>query len=176
MLAVIDNGKGAEEIARSVRGKVVAPNKIPNASAYVLSDGILSKENQKANLEFIKKLDKPLLAIGLGCSFLGSVYGATIKELKSEQKQERLSVVKPCPLVLDLKKFFTVLKSCKYTINELPDNFGIIASSSSCEFEIIQEFEKPFFGVQFNPELGMEGRKILDNFAKFVDVWEKYHK
>ncbi|MFH0832208.1 MAG: hypothetical protein V1900_00600 [Candidatus Aenigmatarchaeota archaeon] len=176
MLVIIDNGKGANEISSITRAKIATPKSIPKADAYILSDGILSKDNQKANVNLIKCFDKPLLCIGLGSSFLGAAFGAQIKEIKAAKKQERLNLNIPCPLTLDLKKFFNVVNDSKYTIGNLPDNFNVVASSSGVEFGIIQEMSKPFFGVQFNPELGGDGIKILQNFVRFVEIWAKYHK
>lgn len=179
MLAIVDNGSGAEEISRLVRvnnilikPKDLTPKEIAKFSSFILSDGDM--KNKVANVKFIKKASKPMLCIGAGYIFLASAFGAKPKETKFN-KQEIIKIERPCPLVLDLKNMFTVLKSCKHVIEELPENFDVMASSRSYEFEIIQESEKPFFGVQFNPELGADGFKLLNNFEKFVKVWGKYH-
>jgi GMP synthase (glutamine-hydrolysing) len=177
MLVIVDNGRGADEISRLIRMQhtVIKPSEIKSAkaTAYILSDGDMKNINQ--NVKFIKRTEKPILGIGAGYIFLGSAFGANTKEAKFE-KQERIKIERPCPLVLDLKKMFTVLKSCKNIFGSLPENFDVIASSQKYDFEIIQDCEKPFFGTQFNPELGADGFKILNNFEKFVEVWEKYHK
>ena len=174
MITIVDNGKGAEQIARMIRGQktIVKPNKIDaKASAIILSDGDM--KNQKHNESIIKSFDKPLLAIGAGYLFLAASYGAKIIPAKPE-KQVRAKVDRACPLTLDLKKMFTAVKSCSSALDDLPENFDVIASSK--EPEIIADIEKPFFGVHFNPEMGLDGMKIIDNFVKFVEVWEKYHK
>jgi len=180
MLAIVDNGSGADEISRLIRMKNVVikpkdltPKEISKFSSFILSDGDM--KNKAANVKFIKKATRPMLGIGSGYIFLASAFGAKPKEVKFD-KQERVKIERPCPLVLDLKKMFTVLKSCTHVLEELPENFDVIASSRTYDFEIIQEFEKPFFGVQFNPELGADGFKLLNNFEKFADVWGKYHK
>jgi GMP synthase-like glutamine amidotransferase len=176
MLVIVDNGKGANEIANSIRTKkiVTNPKKIVQGSGYVLSDGDI--KNEKDNVKFINKIDKPLLAVGTGYLFLASAFGAKIQKVPKTEKRERIMVKKPCPLVLDLKKAFDVFECYQNVVTELPENFGIIARSQKYEFEIIQDIEKPFFGVHFCPELGLDGRKIIDNFVKFVELWEKYHK
>lgn len=173
MLQIVDNGKGAEQIARMVRGAktIVKPEKIDSkASAYILSDGEL--KNQKANEKLIKSTDKPLLAIGAASLFLVGAYGAKAAKGKPE-KQVRVKIDHPCSLTLDMKKMFVAFSSCDWMIDELPENFEVFASSKYPE--IIGEIEKPFFGVHFNPEMGADGMKIIDNFVKFVEVWEKYH-
>ncbi|MFA4819866.1 MAG: hypothetical protein WC613_02795 [Candidatus Aenigmatarchaeota archaeon] len=174
MLVIIDNGKGAEQIAKMIRGQktIMKPDKADmKASAFILSDGDL--KNQKHNEKIIKSVEKPLLAIGAGYLFLGAVYGAKIIPAKPE-KQISAKIDHACPLTLDLKKMFTVVKSCTAALDDLPENFDVIASSK--EPEIIADREKPFFGVHFNPEMGGDGMKIIDNFVKFVEMWEKYHK
>ena len=178
MLVIVDNGKGANEIANLIRIRkdIINPKKANsvNADAYILSDGDL--KNEKDNIKLINKIEKPLLAIGSGYLFLGSAFGAKIEKVPKIEKKERLMIRKPCPLVLDIKKTFDVFECYQHILTNLPENFGIIARSQKYEFEIIQEFEKPFFGVHFCPELGLDGQKVIDNFVKFVGVWEKYHK
>ena len=177
MILIVDNGKGAQEIERSVRGskQIVKAKDALNmkAGGIILSDGDM--KHMKENINIIKKWNKPLLAIGTSYIFLASAYGAKSKEGKIE-KTERVNIEHPCPLTLDLKRTFNVIQSCNHMLEDLPENFSVIASSQKYEFKIIGDMEKPFFGVHFNPELGGDGIKIIDNFVKSVDVWEKYHK
>ena len=178
MIVVVDNGKGADEIASCIRlsKKILKPKEAANAkaNAYILSDGDL--KNQADNLKVIKSANGPLLGIGAGCMFVGAAFGAKVKEGVKKKGMERLSLKKPCPLTLDLKRMFAVMEDYQNIFSELPENFAVVASSKGYEFEIIQESANPFFGVQFSPEQGGDGRKILMNFERFVEVWEKYHK
>lgn len=179
MLVIVDNGKGAQELSMVIRMKkaVVKPKEIPDkASGYIISDGTLNRNSQKAVADVLKHTNKPVLGIGLGHGYVAAAFGAVIRENKSPHKQDSVLIKKPCPLLLNLKKMFTVVDECRYIFSELPENFSIAASSPKHEFEVIQEMENPFFGVHFNPELGMDGRKVLDNFLHFVGMWEKYHK
>lgn len=175
MLAIVDNGRGAEQIARMVRSTkmIVKPEKADmKASAFILSDGDM--KNQKHNEKIIKSVEKPVLGIGASSLFLAAAYGAKISKGKAE-KQARVKIEHPCALTLDMKRMFVVFKNCDSLLEGIPDNFNIFASSRY-PFEIIGEVEKPFFGVHFNPEMGADGMKIIDNFVKFVEIWEKYHK
>jgi len=177
MIVIVDNGKGAEEIARFLRSakQVIKPAEAgkAKASAYILTDG--DAKNQKANVDFIRKCAKPVLAIGMGSIFLASAFGAKAVPAKSE-KQVKVKIERPSPLVLDMKKMFAAVNSCQHGIDDLPENFDVFASSQKYDFEIIGHMESPFFGVHFNPELGADGLQILNNFVKFVEVWEKYHQ
>ncbi len=178
MLVIVDNGKSAAEISKFIRipSKIVKPTQVDGikASAYILSDGSMS--NQKANEKLIQKSALPVLGIGVGGLFIGSTFGAKIKSVPKTERQERLMLKKPCPLTLDLKRMFTVHESYQHVLTDVPENFVIAASSQKYEYEIIQEMSHPFFGVQFLPEKGGDGLRILDNFIKFVKMWEKYHK
>src|SRR3989338_3152923 len=173
MIAIVDNGKGADNIARMIRGTkvIVKPDKISAAGAYILSDGDM--KNQKHNEKLIKNTGRPLLAIGASSLFLAAAYGAKITKGKSE-KQTHVKIEHACALTLDMKKMFVAFKSCDVMLEDLPENFNVFASSKY-PFEIIGELEKPFFGVHFNPEMGADGLKIIDNFVKFVEIWGKYH-
>ncbi|MBI5061172.1 MAG: hypothetical protein HZB67_02560 [Candidatus Aenigmarchaeota archaeon] len=182
MIVIIDNGKGANEIASIIRSsKVVKPSSIPDASAYIVSDG--ANANNKDVISFVKKNSKPLLAIGAGYLQLGVAFGSTIRPFNISGS-ERLTIKQRSPILLDLKKSFSVVCSQKHILSECPECFGPIASSAKNELAAIQhgaslveavENPLPLFGVHFNPESGGDGRKIVDNFVKFVEIWNKYH-
>jgi len=177
MIVIVNNGKGAQQLAQLIRAKnmIADPKKIPDkTSAYILSDGIVNKDAQKS-IDKILKANKPILGVGLGAAYLAAAFGASIKETKPA-KQESVSIKKPCPLLLDLKRVFAVVKDSKYAINNAPENFVVMASSQKYPFEVIMESQNPFFGVAFNPESGGDGRIILTNFERFIEMWEKYHK
>ena len=175
MILVVDNGKGAAEISRFLRmqNTVVKPAAAKGASAYVLSDGDM--KNQKANENIIKKSNVPILGIGCGALFVASAFGAKIKKTPKVSGQERLSLIKPCPLTLNMKRMFTVFQDYQNVIEELPEGFDAVVKSRKYDLEVFQGFEKPFFGVQFNPEKGLDGLAVLRNFENFVEMWEKYH-
>lgn len=175
MLIVVDNGQ-ANDVAKSIRGKysIVSPKNIPsNGSAYILSDG--DEKNQSLNVKFIQKTNKPVLGIGVGCIFIATAGGAKVKKVPKVKRQERLVVKKPCPLTLDFKRNFAVMENYSHIIEELPENFVVAASSPKYEYEVIQDMQRPLFGVHFSPA-ALDGLRIVNNFVKFVEVWEKYHR
>lgn len=183
MIVVVDNGRGADKIAAFLRGSktVSYKDKIPAADAYILSDGEIDAKVEKANKELIEKLEVPLMAIGIGSIYLAKAYGGNAKELKI--KLSRLTVKQKSPLLLDLKKQFSVVDSQKYFISDCPECFGSLANAPGYEYAMMQfgvnpeidEEPLPIFGVHFNPEAGLDGLKILSNFKNFVEVWSKYH-
>jgi len=175
MLIIVDNGH-ANDVAKCVRGKysIASPKNIPsNGSAYILSDG--DEKNQSLNVKFIQKTTKPVLGVGVGCIFIATAGGAKVKKVPKVQRSERLSIKKACPLTLDFKRNFAVMENYSHVIEELPENFIVAASSPKYEYEIIQDMKRPLFGVHFSPA-ALDGLRIVDNFVKFVGIWEKYHK
>jgi anthranilate/para-aminobenzoate synthase component II len=184
MIAIVDNGKNAERIAQLVRGsKIVKPGAVAQADAYILSDGQLSPAMEKANLAIIKANKVPILGIGAGYLCIGIAYGAKPRAA-SCSKTERITVTQRSPILLDLKKNFTVVSEQKHILDGLPPVLGAIATCPKNPNAIIQhganldnpiDSPLPIFGVHFNPELGMDGMIILNNFSRFVEMWKKYH-
>lgn len=177
MIVIVDNGKNADKIASLIRleKQIVKPNKIPDADAYILTDGDM--KHKKENQALIEKADqKPILAIGVGYLFLAGHFGSLVKEKGSKKGMEKLKMERPCPLLLDLKRLFSVVNDCDGEIEELTENFDVFATSNKYDFEMIQDMERPLFGLHFNPELGGDGRIILNNYVNFVEMWGKYHK
>jgi anthranilate/para-aminobenzoate synthase component II len=180
MIVIVDNGKGALEISRAVRSsQIVKPSSIPeNANGYILSDGDLNATNQKACMKFIKNAKKPVLGIGIGYIYFGIAFGAR-SESGNFPRTYTVTINKRSPLVLDLKKQISVVAEQKQYLSEISENLDSIGSSNQNPNEIIAHFDendhRPLFGVHFNPELSPDGIKILQNFVKFVEMWNKYH-
>jgi len=184
MIAIVDNGKGADRISQLVRGsKVVKPGAIPAADAYILSDGQPSPAIEKANISLIKANKSPILGIGIGYIYIGLAYGAKTK-LSACAKNERVTATQRSPILLDLRKSFTVVNDQKLMLDVLPPALGAVAECPKNPNAVIQhganldnpiDSPLPQFGVHFNPELGMEGVAILSNFSRFVEMWKKYH-
>ena len=177
MITIVDNGKGAHKISRLLRTKnnVVKPGENADGSAFIITDGE-KPENIHKDLKKIIERNVPVLAIGLGAFYIYEMLGAKITKTSAAKKQEKLSIDNPSPMLLDLKKMFTVLSNCSFESDGLPENFFVIASSRSNDCWLVQDVQMPLFCANFNPELGLDGLKILRNFEKFLEVWEKYHK
>ena len=184
LIAIIDNGKGAEDIARFIRGsKVFKPSAAPkDANAYILSDGDLNKAAQKVITKLIQKNSTPILGIGIGQIYIGLAFGFKTKS-STCGKINRISVKQRSPILLDLKKQFSVNDGQKLVLADVSDDFGVIASCPKNDFEVIQHGANPenpidalpLFGVHFNPESGLDGIQILRNFERFIGMWAKYH-
>jgi len=183
VIVIVDNGKNAEKIAKLVpNAKIIKPDvkelkKIKKPDAFILSDGEPNNKNKNFCIKLFETSKRPILAIGLGYLYLGAIFGCNIKEVKPTKKKNIIRVKHGCPIVVDMKRV-AVVQDYRFVIDEIPEDNGLeaIAESPECKYEIIQDMVNPFFGVHFNPELGGDGKKILNNFMKFVEVFDKYHK
>lgn len=183
MIVIVDNGIGAQDIQRFVRGaKIVSPSSITDANAYILSDGTPSKDKEHANIKLVKANHKPILGVGLGQIYMGMAFGAKVVN-SACAKSETVSVTQRSPILLDMKKMFAVNDTQKQMLAGIPEVFGAVAKCPKNEFEVIQHGANPdnpidalpLFGVHFNPEAGLDGIQILNNFYRFVEMWNKYH-
>lgn len=52
----------------------------------------------------------------------------------------------------------------------LPDGFGVLASTDNCEFAVVADVGRRFYGLQFHPEVthSEEGETVLRNFVRAV--------
>lgn len=113
---------------------------------------------------FIKDIDTPVLGICNGHQVLGLLYGAEISLGKKVEKKEKISIVKSDALFQGIADGTEFQEEHCESIT-LPKDFTLLATSKSCENEAMRHATKPFFGVQFHPEVsGGEGKRLIGNF------------
>jgi GMP synthase (glutamine-hydrolysing) len=125
--------------------------------------------------EFISPLlnwNVPVLGICFGHQLLGVLHGAKIYRGEEQRANEMITIIEPNELLLDLHEQFEMMEDHTEGI-ELPENFIHIASSFQYPVEVMKHNEKPFWGVQFHPEVSGEDGMIL--FENFVHIC-KNHK
>jgi len=114
----------------------------------------------------------PLLGICYGAQFLSHHYGGEVKQSNSrEYGRARLSFInKQNPLLRNLSANTQVWMSHGDTINSLPANFKIIASTGDVEVGAYAAEDEATFGLQFHPEVyhTTEGKTILYNFLSEI--------
>ena len=114
----------------------------------------------------------PLLGICYGAQFLSHHYGGEVKQSNSrEYGRARLSFInKQNPLLKNLSGNTQVWMSHGDTINSLPENFKIIASTGDVEVGAYAAEDEATFGLQFHPEVyhTTEGKTILYNFLSEI--------
>jgi GMP synthase (glutamine-hydrolysing) len=149
-------------------------NRYPEPDAgvkgVILSGSPFSVRDEHApvpDLERIKGI-YPLLGICYGAQYLSHYYGGEVKQSDSrEYGRARLSFVNADhPLFRGISAGTQVWMSHGDTINSLPGNCQVIASTEDVKVGAYAASDEPTYGLQFHPEVyhTTEGKAILHNF------------
>jgi len=115
----------------------------------------------------IFNLGIPVLGICYGMQLAAQILGGQVKPASTREFGRALLRVK-CddPLVRGLPAETAVWMSHGDQVCELPDDFVAVAETSTCPFAAAKHRTKPFYGVQFHPEVTHtpRGEKIFQNF------------
>jgi GMP synthase (glutamine-hydrolysing) len=187
-ILVIDNGgQWTHREWRVLKYLKVDTKIIPNTTTFeeigdvdglILSGGSpsVAAENERMgnNGNYLDKADYPILGICAGMQFMCTHFGGSIgPALKPEFGKATLHVTEDGDLFNDLPKQFTVWQSHNDEVKVLPDVFQILAHSDSCPIEAVRHRKKPYYAVQFHPEVENteHGYDIFKNFLKVVERW-----
>lgn len=149
--------------------------KAKNPSGLILGGGP-SVERSGNSIEYVKKLDYPILGICLGHQIIAQAYGGQISSAVSESyAQIQINILDENDIFKGLGPQLEVWASHKDEVTQLPPEFKVLASSAICDVEAMKHPEKPVYGIQFHPEVyhTPEGPKVFENF---YEVCKKYHK
>ncbi len=115
--------------------------------------------------DFIKGLDIPVLGVCFGHQVLGLLYNASIWKGEDVRYEQEVSFVVDSPLFDNIPDNSVFLEDhCEYI--SLPKDFNLLAKSKNCKNEAMKHRNKPFYGIQFHPEVsGDAGRTLLRNFC-----------
>ena len=109
----------------------------------------------------------PILGICYGMQLGAQVLGGQVKPAKArEYGRAKLSVTSDDPLVHGLPKDTSVWMSHGDQVHELPRDFIALATTPTCPFAAARHHSRPFYGVQFHPEVTHtpRGEQIFQNF------------
>jgi GMP synthase (glutamine-hydrolysing) len=112
-------------------------------------------------------LGVPILGICYGMQLGCQTLGATIVPAKKrEYGRTNLSILDKTDLFANLPDSITAWASHGDQIGESSSDFLKLATTDTCPFAAVRHKEKPFFGVQFHPEVSHtpKGPHILKNF------------
>lgn len=108
----------------------------------------------------------PTLGICFGHQLLGLLHGAYASKMREDRDWQLIEVYENCALFDRLPSEVEFMEDHCETIS-IPSGFQLVASSDACINECMQHREKPFFGVQFHPEVsGNHGRVLIENFVR----------
>lgn len=162
----------------NVETKII-PNTTPfeelDVDALVLSGGAprIGMENPKLGLtsEYLDKADFPILGICVGFQYIILHFGGKtgIAEIPEYGKTE-IFVDLEDDLFYGLPKRFQVWESHNDEIKEITSEFEVLAHSENCKFQAVKYKKKPFYGVQFHPEVEHTeyGKEIFERFLEIA--------
>jgi GMP synthase (glutamine-hydrolysing) len=181
VIPILDFGSQyAQLIARRVReqgvySELVRPDitvealKKLNPRGLILSGGPSSvyEPNAPKSDPRIFDLNVPILGICYGMQLGAQILGGQVKPAKArEYGRAKLAVTTDDALVHGLPKETTVWMSHGDQVHELPEQFVALATTPTCPFAAAKHRTRPFYGVQFHPEVTHtpRGEQIFHNF------------
>ncbi|QQE12695.1 glutamine-hydrolyzing GMP synthase [Planctomycetota bacterium] len=112
-------------------------------------------------------LGVPVLGICYGMQIGTTLLGATVKNAPArEYGRVKLSVDDSAELTAGVPTQTTAWMSHGDQIAELPKEFVPLATTPTCPYAAVRHTDKPFYGVQFHPEVTHtpHGKDLLHNF------------
>ena len=180
-ILVLDFGSQYTQlIARRVRESNVYSEILPwdineekiksiNPKGIILSGGPDSVTNSYTPRvpQVIFDLNIPILGICYGMQTLAEQLGGQV--ISAEQKEfgySELNITADCILFSELGKTLNVWMSHGDQVQDLPDNFDLVAATSTAPIAAMQHTSKPIYALQFHPEVTHteDGNTVLDNF------------
>jgi GMP synthase (glutamine-hydrolysing) len=113
------------------------------------------------------ELNVPVLGICYGMQLGVQLLGGQVKPAKArEYGRAKLHVISDDPFVRGLPQTTTVWMSHGDQVHELPEEFVAVATTPTCPFAAARHRSRPFYGVQFHPEVTHtpRGELIFHNF------------
>ncbi len=182
---VVDNGgQWTHRIWRVVRelgceAKIIA-NTTPvgeiDADALILSGGAprVAWESPKLGncIDYFEHFKGPILGECVGMQLMALHFGGKAGPADlPEYGLSRLKVIAEDDLFRGLPKEFLVWESHNDEVKDAP-SFMILAMSDNCKIQAVKHVEKPFYGVQFHPEVNdtEHGSQILKNFVNLASA------
>jgi GMP synthase (glutamine-hydrolysing) len=113
----------------------------------------------------------PVLGICFGHQVLGILHGAKIYRGDEVRRAEKINLMSSTPLFRNLGNPAEMTEDHTEGIN-VPADFIHCASSQTYVNEGMMHSEKPFYGVQFHPEVSGDAGKIL--FSNFIEICKNH--
>ncbi|MFQ5909104.1 MAG: GMP synthase subunit A [Thermoplasmata archaeon] len=185
-ISVIDNGgQWTHREWRVLRDIGVETEIIPNTTplAEIDSDGLvlsggaprvgLDVDKMGKNGEYLEKGEIPILGICAGHQFMAIFFGGKAEASGTPEFGKATIVVEEeDDLFVGLPKKFEAWESHNDEVSELPPDFIVLAHSDNCPVQSMKHVKKPFYGVQFHPEVE-HTEHGYDIFRNFIGVCEE---
>ncbi|RIY33111.1 GMP synthase (glutamine-hydrolyzing) [Psittacicella hinzii] len=148
-----------------------------NPKGIILSGGPESttEENSPRAPEVVFNLGVPVFGICYGLQTMMVQFGGTVESSTTREfGYAKVDTVLASRLLDGINDFaeqdtpsLNVWMSHGDKVTKLAPNFNLVAKTDSCPICIVEHEEKPFFGVQFHPEVThtVSGLSIIKNFV-----------
>lgn len=122
-------------------------------------------ENYQTKIKEIFKLEIPVLGIGFGHHLLGLCFDALTAYQPYTNELTEIGILEDTTIFDKLPLDVSLMEDHAGTIS-IPPNFKLLASSDRSINEAMKHNDKPYYGVQFIPELsGNLGAIVIENFV-----------
>lgn len=119
--------------------------------------------------DVLTKYDVPLLGVCYGAQYLSHLLGGKVeRSSKREYGRAHLNYIEPTnKLFKDVAPNSQVWMSHGDTILQIPENYTIIANTTSIPVAAFKHNKKEIYAIQFHPEVthSTDGKQILQNFV-----------
>jgi len=185
---VIDNGgQWTHREWRTLRDLGIDTKIIPNTASFkdVIKDGIdglilsggaprVGIERKLGNCsEFLEKARFPVLGICAGHQFMAQFFGGKAEPSKVPEfgKMDLTILKEDIEIFEGVPKKSVVWVSHNDEVTVLPKDFELLAESESCKIQAMKHKSKPFYGLQFHPEVEHTefGERIFKNFVEICN-------
>lgn len=143
-------------------------SKIDDIKAIILSGGPKSVYDNDYYIynKSLFNLNVPILGICYGMQLLVKDFGGFVKSSKREYGKQEIKILNNSLLTKDLPLNQVVWMSHGDEIEKLPNDFEVLAKSSSNVISIIKHKNKDIYGTQFHPEVEhtVYGLNLISNF------------
>ncbi len=143
-----------------------------NIDGLVLSGGAprIGLSDTLGNIdEYLKKASFPILGICAGHQYMARFFGGKAEPAKTpEFGKVELEIIKENLIFRNIPKKSIVWESHNDEVTKIPKNFDLLASSENCKVQAIKHKNKPFYGLQFHPEVENTeyGETMFKNFIE----------
>ncbi len=147
----------------------------PTIKGIILSGGPHSVYDQSSFTidPKIFELDLPILGICYGMQLMMHLLGGQVTKGKThEYGKTKISLTDQHPLMKDIDLETEVWMSHGDLVSKLAPSFIPTATSNSTPFVIVKHISKPFYGIQFHPEVSHteKGLNMLSNFIEITQA------
>ena len=140
-----------------------------NPKGIILSGGPDSVTNSYTPRipQIVFDLEIPILGICYGMQTLAEQMGGQV--ISADHKEfghSELQITKDCILFHGLEKSLNVWMSHGDQVQDLPDDFELVASTATAPIADMQHESKPIYALQFHPEVTHteDGQNVLNNY------------